>query len=60
MGGHHNEKNVENPLGMKGKLAKRFGEVIQALWNGNESSFSCSRLKNTLGKRKRVYERFDQ
>jgi ubiquitin carboxyl-terminal hydrolase 4/11/15 len=34
---HLNELNEENPLGMKGEIAKAFGELIKTMWSGRHS-----------------------
>jgi ubiquitin carboxyl-terminal hydrolase 4/11 len=40
------EINTDNPLGMDGLVAERFGETIQALWTGSSnSSFAPRALK---------------
>lgn len=30
----------ENPLGMQGVMAKRYGELIHELWNGSSKSIT--------------------
>jgi ubiquitin carboxyl-terminal hydrolase 4/11/15 len=34
---HLNELNEENPLGMKGEIAKAFGDLIKVMWSGRYS-----------------------
>lgn len=34
-GKHLLELNETNPLGMKGEIARVYGELIQAMWSGN-------------------------
>jgi len=34
---HLNELNEENPLGMKGEIAKAFGDLIKLMWSGRYS-----------------------
>eukprot|EP01080_Neovahlkampfia_damariscottae_P004225 gene4225-7562_t len=40
--------NKTNPLGMKGKLAITYGELIKKMWNGNSSSISPTQFKYVL------------
>lgn len=49
MGYHLKEANTDNPLGMKGKLAKAFGILIKELWLSRESRTAPYDLKRTLG-----------
>lgn len=35
LGSRGAELNTTNPLGMKGEMAKEFGEMMKALWAGN-------------------------
>jgi ubiquitin carboxyl-terminal hydrolase 4/11/15 len=49
-GRHLQERNRDNPLGMKGKLAKRFGELLEELWSGRVAWTSPSALRSTLVK----------
>ena len=51
MGCHMKEYNLENPLGMKGKLAKAFGALIREMWCGKSNSIAPHDLKRTLGSR---------
>jgi len=34
---HLNELNEENPLGMKGEIAKAYGDLIKLMWSGRYS-----------------------
>ncbi|PSN47889.1 Ubiquitin carboxyl-terminal hydrolase 15 [Blattella germanica] len=34
---HLNELNEENPLGMRGEIAKAFGDLIKVMWSGKHS-----------------------
>lgn len=35
---HHDDLNVDNPLGMRGEIAKSFGELIKNMWSGTSST----------------------
>ena len=37
--------NRQNPLGMKGVLAKRYGDLIQDLWSGHNKSITPWRFR---------------
>ena len=49
MGYHLKEANTDNPLGMKGKLAKAFGILIKEIWLGRDNRTAPFDLKRTLG-----------
>eukprot|EP00354_Favella_ehrenbergii_P001765 CAMPEP_0170464124 /NCGR_PEP_ID=MMETSP0123-20130129/8976_1 /TAXON_ID=182087 /ORGANISM="Favella ehrenbergii, Strain Fehren 1" /LENGTH=432 /DNA_ID=CAMNT_0010729723 /DNA_START=599 /DNA_END=1897 /DNA_ORIENTATION=+ len=51
MGYHLREKNETNPLGMKGRLARAFGELIREMWCGHSGRTAPHDLKRTLGSR---------
>ncbi|KAL1465215.1 hypothetical protein WDU94_004802 [Cyamophila willieti] len=42
---HLSELNSTNPLGMKGYVAKAFGELIKTMWSGDNSHTAPSNLK---------------
>lgn len=42
--------NYTNPLGMNGKVANAYGELIQNLWSGKQSSFTPSQLKREIAR----------
>ncbi|KAI6649306.1 Ubiquitin carboxyl-terminal hydrolase 4 isoform X2 [Oopsacas minuta] len=44
------EINTKNPLGMKGELAKSFGELIKAMWSGDYAYLAPRDYKLTVGK----------
>ena len=50
-GYHMNERNETNPLGMKGRLAQAFGELIREMWCGKSGRTAPYDLKRTLGSR---------
>lgn len=35
---HRQDLNVDNPLGMRGEIAKSFGELIKTMWSGTSST----------------------
>ena len=45
---YKHDLNKTNPLGMKGKLATVYGELIKKMWNGNNSSVSPTQFKYIL------------
>jgi len=49
--GKHFEADINrtNPLGMGGKVAESFYEVVEALWSGNSPSFSPKCLRKVIG-----------
>ena len=52
LAGHHlKEINPVNPLGLKGKLAKAFGKLLEQMWKGSSSKTEPYDLKRTLGSR---------
>jgi len=51
MGYHLKEKNETNPLGMKGRLARAFGELLREMWCSNSGRTAPHDLKRTLGSR---------
>lgn len=42
--------NRNNPLGMGGEIAERYGELLRSIWNGRYHSISPSRFKSALGR----------
>jgi ubiquitin carboxyl-terminal hydrolase 4/11/15 len=42
--------NRNNPLGMGGEIAERYGELLRSIWNGRYMSISPSRFKSALGR----------
>ncbi|KAI8149283.1 hypothetical protein BJV82DRAFT_505194 [Fennellomyces sp. T-0311] len=49
-GKYKDELNRDNPLGMKGEVAEAYGEVIEELWSGTESSIAPRHFKLTIGR----------
>ena len=42
--------NEDNPLGMKGEIARTFGEVIKAMWSGKFSYVVPRNFKGAVGR----------
>ena len=42
---YQNELNSENPLGMGGKLAVAFAQLMNVLWSGKHYSYAPAKLK---------------
>ncbi|KAI9252990.1 hypothetical protein BDA99DRAFT_520573 [Phascolomyces articulosus] len=49
-GKYKDELNRDNPLGMKGEVAEVYGEVIEQLWSGTESSLAPRHFKSTISR----------
>ncbi|CAG0918046.1 unnamed protein product [Notodromas monacha] len=47
---HLYELNRTNPLGMKGHVAKRYGDLIKEIWNGSSKTLAPIKLKTTIGR----------
>uniref|UniRef100_A0A1B6CHY2 ubiquitinyl hydrolase 1 n=1 Tax=Clastoptera arizonana TaxID=38151 RepID=A0A1B6CHY2_9HEMI len=47
---HLYELNRFNPLGMKGHIAKRYGDLIQDMWSGSWRTLPPLKLRWTIGK----------
>jgi ubiquitin C-terminal hydrolase len=48
-GYHKNDINEDNPLGLKGKLAKAYANLLKDMWMTNSSKTAPFDLKKTLG-----------
>ncbi|XP_063220318.1 ubiquitin carboxyl-terminal hydrolase 32 isoform X2 [Bacillus rossius redtenbacheri] len=57
---HHYELNRTNSLGMKGHIAKRYGELIQELWSGNYKTVAPLKLRWTIAKYAPRFNGFQQ
>lgn len=42
---HLYEMNRNNPLGMKGHIAKRYGDLIQDIWSGTAKTIAPLKLR---------------
>nr|CAD7444246.1 unnamed protein product [Timema bartmani] len=49
-GDHYEELNETNPLGMRGEIAKAFGELIKSLWSGTSTYTVPHHFKLQVGK----------
>ncbi|XP_046684242.1 ubiquitin carboxyl-terminal hydrolase 32 isoform X2 [Homalodisca vitripennis] len=47
---HLYELNRTNPLGMKGHIAKRYGDLIHEIWSGSSKTVAPLKLRWTIGK----------
>ncbi|XP_022103734.1 ubiquitin carboxyl-terminal hydrolase 32-like isoform X2 [Acanthaster planci] len=54
------ELNSTNPLGMKGHVAKRYGDLIRELWAGNAKSVAPLKLRWTIAKYAPRFNGFQQ
>ena len=41
----HKDLNVNNPLGMHGKIATTYANLIQTMWSGDHNSFAPREFK---------------
>lgn len=57
---HHYELNKTNPLGMKGHIAKRYGDLVHELWSGNSKSIAPLKLRWTISKYAPRFNGFSQ
>ncbi|XP_005089176.1 ubiquitin carboxyl-terminal hydrolase 32 [Aplysia californica] len=57
---HLFELNRDNPLGMKGHIAQRYGELIKDLWGGTSKTVAPLKLRWTIGKYAPRFNGFQQ
>ncbi|CAL1537349.1 unnamed protein product, partial [Lymnaea stagnalis] len=57
---HLFELNRDNPLGMKGHIAQRYGEIIKDLWSGTSKTVAPLKLRWTIGKYAPRFNGFQQ
>ncbi|XP_077995197.1 ubiquitin carboxyl-terminal hydrolase 32-like isoform X2 [Glandiceps talaboti] len=57
---HLYEFNRSNPLGMKGHIARRYGDLVQDLWSGTAKSIAPLKLRWTIGKYAPRFNGFQQ
>ncbi|KAH9503865.1 Ubiquitin carboxyl-terminal hydrolase 32 [Bulinus truncatus] len=57
---HLFELNRDNPLGMKGHIAQRYGELIKDLWSGTSKTVAPLKLRWTIGKYAPRFNGFQQ
>lgn len=46
---HIKDINIENPLGMKGELAKSYGNLIKGLWHDSKDQIEPWNFKRFIG-----------
>ncbi|XP_072909594.1 ubiquitin carboxyl-terminal hydrolase 32 isoform X1 [Hemitrygon akajei] len=59
-GRHLYELNRANPLGMKGHMAKCYGDLIQELWSGTQKNIAPLKLRWTIAKYAPRFNGFQQ
>ena len=52
--------NVQNPLGMKGKLAQSYAELVKEMWMESSGRTAPHTLKQVVGKRVTKFQGFGQ
>ena len=57
---HLYELNRSNPLGMKGHIAKRYGDLVRDMWSGQNRTIAPIKLRWTMGKYKECFSSFQQ
>ncbi|XP_029830554.2 ubiquitin carboxyl-terminal hydrolase 32 isoform X2 [Ixodes scapularis] len=57
---HLYELNRLNPLGMKGHIAKRYGDLVHDLWSGTSKTVAPLKLRWTIGKYAPRFNGFQQ
>ncbi|XP_062601497.1 ubiquitin carboxyl-terminal hydrolase 32-like isoform X2 [Saccostrea cucullata] len=57
---HLFELNRSNPLGMKGHIAQRYGELVKDLWSGTSKTIAPLKLRWTIGKYAPRFNGFQQ
>lgn len=57
---HLYELNRSNPLGMKGHIAKRYGDLVHDLWSGSSKTIAPLKLRWTIGKYAPRFNGFQQ
>ena len=55
-----NEINEENPLGMKGLLARSYARLVKTLWYSAETEMSPTSFKKTIGKFRSIFKSYAQ
>ncbi|EDO39905.1 predicted protein [Nematostella vectensis] len=57
---HYYELNRTNPLGMKGHIARRYGDLVEDLWSGSSRSLAPLKLRWTIGRYAPRFNGFQQ
>ncbi|XP_066297333.1 ubiquitin carboxyl-terminal hydrolase 32-like isoform X2 [Branchiostoma lanceolatum] len=59
-GRHLYELNTINPLGMKGHIARRYGDLVQDLWSGTSKTIAPLKMRWTIAKYAPRFNGFQQ
>jgi len=57
---HLYELNRTNPLGMKGHIAKRYGDLVREMWGAESKTIAPIKLRWTIGKYQPAFSSFQQ
>ena len=57
---HLRELNRTNPLGMKGHIAKRFGDLVKDMWSEENKAIAPIKLRWTIGRYRQHFAGFQQ
>lgn len=57
---HLFELNRDNPLGFKGHIAKRFGDLVREMWSPNAKAIAPIKLRWTIGRYSSNFSGFQQ
>ncbi|XP_065190122.1 ubiquitin carboxyl-terminal hydrolase 32-like [Sycon ciliatum] len=57
---HLDELNRSNPMGMKGHVAKRYGDLVHDLWSGTSKSIAPLKLRWTIARYATQFNTFQQ
>ena len=57
---YKNEINTQNPLGLKGKLAEAYAELVKDMWVGGNGRTAPWEVKKVVGKRVTKFSGFGQ
>uniref|UniRef100_A0A8B9PRC0 Ubiquitin carboxyl-terminal hydrolase 32 n=1 Tax=Apteryx owenii TaxID=8824 RepID=A0A8B9PRC0_APTOW len=60
LGRHLYELNRTNPIGMKGHMAKCYGDLVQELWSGTQKNVAPLKLRWTIAKYAPRFNGFQQ
>eukprot|EP01022_Parablepharisma_sp_SALTPOND_P000811 TRINITY_DN105092_c1_g1_i1.p1 TRINITY_DN105092_c1_g1~~TRINITY_DN105092_c1_g1_i1.p1 ORF type:complete len:1343 (-),score=129.35 TRINITY_DN105092_c1_g1_i1:3311-6964(-) len=59
-GSYKQEINHTNPLGLNGKLAEAYADILKEMWLGNSRATSAHNLKKVIAKKADQYKGFEQ
>lgn len=57
---HKKEINVDNPLGTKGKLVRKYASLLKNLWGGSSNTFSPFAFKSAIGQFQPMFAGYNQ